>query len=103
MILYHHTAIHMDKCVVVDGVYTQIHYDLVTSDISMLREKDPTVYTPQVLDLPPPDLDNFIPFEKVDLRVILRWIADNTPDMPTRQEQNTERLRKLISSYDYIG
>ena len=102
MILYHHTMIQMDKCVVVEGVYTQIHYDLLALDISMEREKDPTSGMSCVLNLPPPDPNNFIPFEKVDVRVVLKWIDELTPEITTWQEQNTNKLIKLLSSYDHI-
>lgn len=101
-ILQHQTKIHMDRCVVENGIYKQIVYDLLTLDISMRWEKDPTVGDSYVLDLPEPDPANFIPFEDVDERVVLKWIADLEPAMIYRQEQQTQRLIVKIHN-DYLN
>lgn len=101
-ILQHQTKIHMNQCVVENGVYKQICYDLLTLDISMRWKKDPMVGDTYFLNLPEPDPANFIPFEDVDERVILKWIADHEPLMVIRQERQTPRLIQKIHN-DYLN
>jgi len=92
----------MESCIVEDGIYKQIMYDIMTFDMSLDRADQITISTPFVLDLPPPTTDP-IPFEQVDARVILKWIDELVPiqEILTCQEINTKKLNMALIKYDH--
>lgn len=99
--LHHLTRIHKGRCIVEDGIYKVVVYDLISMDISMRYEKDPKVMTRLTLELPPPDMNKFIPYEEVDERTILKWIADHEPNMVELQRLNTQKLLPVIKRWSY--
>lgn len=102
MIFSHQTLIKMESCTVEDGVYKQIVYDIMTFDMSLDREEKIAIWTPFVLDLPPPPA-NLIPFEQVDGRAILKWIDELVPtqEILSCQEMNTQKLNMALVKYDH--
>lgn len=100
LMLYHHTLIREDRPeskwyydeVLKDKVWTHLAFYLVTHEISMQFGKDLQVRSLHVAELAPPNPENFIPFDKVNLRDMLRWVDKATPDMTLQQIRNVERL-----------
>lgn len=104
--LFHHTAISLSRSefrydeILKDKVYTKIRYGLVTHEISLRFGTDPRIKTEHVLVLPPPV--NFIPFKDVDERVVLKWIHDLVPELPSLQKHNTRLLRIKYEIHDNL-
>lgn len=100
MILYHQTRIIMDNPSNIiefdstfnDMVWKRVYWDLVTRDITIGSK---AIYiTRYFTDLPPPSgPEEFIPYDEVDVRVILRWIDEVEGDaMLKKQRFNTSCL-----------
>lgn len=96
MVLYHHTRImmnHPDNIVEFDPefndkVWKRICWDLVTMDISNPDVEPPSVAHSYYTDLPPTiDPAEFIPFDQVDERDLLRWIDEAEGPRVMRQRQ----------------
>lgn len=110
MILYHHTRIiinHPDNIIEFDSefndkVWKRIHWDLVTMDISDPNIEAPSVAVPYYTDLPPTiDPAEFIPFDQVDERVLLRWI-DETEGAKVMQLRQRDGWGLLTSTYRHL-
>ena len=102
IMLGHHDTLHHYDEDFGDYVYDQVFYALHTSQILLTPNYHLTA-TFHILKLPPPDPNNFIPFNDVTPLVVLGWLDKDPEEMIRKQLRNTEMLKMRVDGHPLGG